>query len=113
MWEPFHVGLEPQPLQNSCVICSCSPVGTQETSQVWANTFEGNNLIMAPYANPHHMKDVKHLVYAGMGCGIHFVLGQSHIYCTMVSFATQQGKWISADVPNSNGNWPTHVVVMK
>ena len=32
MWEPFHVGLEPQPLQNSCVICSCSPVGTQDFS---------------------------------------------------------------------------------
>jgi hypothetical protein len=84
----------------------------QLTSQVWANTFEGNSLMMAPYANPHHMKDVKHLIYwDGMWEPFHVgsepQLLHNHVFCNVTH---QQVHWISADVPNGNG--PPHVVVM-
>jgi hypothetical protein len=77
MWEPFYVGLRPQPI-HPCIICSLAV--TQEISQLpkfWADKYGSSGVMVDPSAHPHHMNGLKHLVYVWSGCGNHsmWVLG--------------------------------------
>ncbi len=77
MWEPFHVGLEPQPI-HPCIIFSITV--TQEISHLpkfWADKYGGSGVMVDPSANPQHINGLKHLEYVWSGCGNHsrWVLG--------------------------------------
>ncbi len=77
MWEPFHVGLGPQPIHASII---CSLAVTQEISQLpkfWADKYCGSGMMVDPSVRPQHINGLKHLVYVCSGCGNHsiWVLG--------------------------------------
>ena len=71
MWEPFHVGLGPQPFHLDII---CSLAVTQEISQLLkfgAYKYGYSWVMVDPSALPQHMNSLKHLVYVWSGCGNH------------------------------------------
>jgi hypothetical protein len=91
--DPLWVGVKPHCLAHYAV---CNPAASSyqgfwlTISQIWATTCDDNEVVMDPYANPLHMKDVKHLVYVCHGCVIHYGWVMSLIACVMVQFETKQ-----------------------
>jgi hypothetical protein len=69
VWEPFHVGLGPQPI-HPYIICSLAV--TQEISQLpkfWADKYGGSGMMVDRFAHPQHINGLKHLVYVWSECG--------------------------------------------
>ena len=75
MWEPFHVGLGPQPLHLD-IICSL------------ADKYGGSGVMVDPSAHPQHMNGLKRFVNVWSGCGNHSMWVWSLNYCTLTSFVT-------------------------
>ncbi len=62
MWEPFHVGLGPQPI-HPCIICSLAV--TQEISKLpkfWADKYGGSGVMVDQSAHPQHI-NVSYTLY--------------------------------------------------
>jgi hypothetical protein len=63
MWEPFHVGLGPKPMQSDII---CSPAATDKFGQLSkfeTNNYDGSGMMADPSAHPQHMDVVKLHVY--------------------------------------------------
>ncbi len=86
MWEPFHVGIGPQPLHLDII---CSLAVTQEISQLskfCGNKYGGSGVMVDPSAHPQHMNGLKRFVNVWSGCGNHSMWVWSLNYCTLSSF---------------------------
>jgi hypothetical protein len=102
MWEPFHVGLEPQPPLHN-IISWCTSVTHQRfqlTSQIGAkNRCFGNKLMTGPKPHQLHTTIVNHLLC--MCNRNHSMWVWSLNQCAILSFGVHQlSKIISADFPN-------------
>jgi len=67
-----------------------SDPGFQPTSQIWADNYGGNGMMMDPYPHPQHMKVVKHLSYNWRGGGNHSMWIWSLNQGTVASFSFKQ-----------------------
>jgi hypothetical protein len=87
MWEPFHVGLGPQPMHPDII---CSHAATQEFGQLpkfRANKYDGNVFMVDPSAHQQLMNVLKHIAYVSWsGCGNHSMWVWGLNQCTLRSF---------------------------
>ena len=90
MWEPIHVGLEPQPLHKDFIWRQAVTSGFELTSQILTDRCGGNGMMMHPYPHPLHMKIVNHLSYVWSGCGNQSMWVWSLNHCTRTSFGAKQ-----------------------
>jgi hypothetical protein len=70
IWEPFYVGLGPQPV-HPYIICSQADPRFLLTPKFWANKYGSCGMMVDTSAHPLHLKRAKHLVYVWSGCGNH------------------------------------------
>ena len=89
MWEPFHVGLGPQPMH--CDI-TCSHSVTQEFGQLMmfgANKYGGSGMMVDLSYHPQHTYVLIHLIIVRIGCGNHFMWVWGLNQCTLTSFVAK------------------------
>ena len=70
------------------MLVSCDS-GIELISKIWAWKCPGNKVMMDPYAHPHHIKLIQHLVYAWFGCGMSSGWVASLKHCILDSYVGQ------------------------
>ncbi len=66
MWDAVNGGLQPQPWHRNIIQARPYPIFPKYTPTCICNTA----IRMYPYANPQHLKVLKHFVYIQYGCGM-------------------------------------------
>ena len=70
MWEPFLVGLRPQPINLDFIY---SIAGNQDEicqlPKLRANTYVGSGMMVDPSAHPHNTNGLKHIAYVWVDVG--------------------------------------------
>jgi hypothetical protein len=105
-WEPFYVGLEPQPMHKGSFYTHQQTKISADFPKLWpTSVVVSHNMMTDPYPHPLHMKVVNHLAYVWDGCGHHSMWVCSIIQCIKSSFGAKQQTKISADFPKLQLTW--------